>query len=71
MSAETELFALRVTVARLAQSLGLDEHIPGAEGRTGLSYEDLRQCAMSQERGWHRLCAHIIDYTEERSKQDG
>jgi hypothetical protein len=57
----SELTKLRVSVARVAQTVGLDEYIPGAAGREELPYELLCDCAEQNERGWNALCARIIE----------
>jgi hypothetical protein len=67
MSAESDdnarmtLISLRIALARVAQAFELDKYIPGAEGRTRMSYHELHQCAREQDRGWHGLCSWIMD----------
>lgn len=51
-----ELIKLRISIARVAQAHGVDNHL----NVTGLSYEQLHRLAEMQPRGWNdlaRLCA--------------
>jgi hypothetical protein len=59
-----ELITLRVSVARVAQSMGIDNHL----GVTGKVFEEL--CALAQrDRGWNDLCGRIQEHAE-RIAQD-
>lgn len=58
-----ELEELRISIARIAQAVGLEDHIPGANGGSGLPYEELLRCA-KQPRGWNSLCGLILDHLE-------
>jgi hypothetical protein len=64
---EDLVFALRVSIARIAQAAGLDLYIPGAQDRVGLPFEELFKCA-HEERGWNTLCALILNYIEREHK---
>lgn len=55
----TEIETLRVSIARIAQALDLDDMIPGATSTERLPYEGLAQLA-SNHRGWNFLCAMIV-----------
>lgn len=59
------LHTLRISIARVAQSMGIDNHL----GVTGRPYEELAALAMTEERGWNALCAQAIDHAE-RLQQD-
>jgi hypothetical protein len=60
---EELLFALRISIARIAQAAHLDAYIPGAQDRIDLPFEELLKCA-HEERGWNTLCALIIGHIE-------
>jgi hypothetical protein len=54
------LVKLRVSVARIAQQLGLDSVIPGASAIRGpMNFAQLTHAAQTEERGWNRLSAGI------------
>lgn len=54
-----ELHTLRVSVARVAQSMGIDNHL----GVTGKTFAEL--CVLAQrDRGWNALCACIQEHAE-------
>ena len=65
----SELHTLRVSVARIAQALGLHDRIPGATENIDPPYEVLAACARQHDRGWNALCAEIIN-TIERMDRD-
>jgi hypothetical protein len=52
-----ELIALRISIARIAQSLGVDNELKV----TGKAYEQLVQLAQSQDRGWNSLACLAND----------
>jgi hypothetical protein len=58
-----EITKLRVSVARVAQAIGVN----GSDGpcpfriTTDLSYGDLVRLAEQQERGWNELCRQIVE----------
>lgn len=54
-----ELHTLRVSVARVAQSMGIDNHL----GVTGKAYEELHALAQ-RDRGWNDLCGRIQEHAE-------
>lgn len=56
-----KLVTLRLSVARIAQALGLEHEIPDYDENA-----DMLQLPRVQERGWNQLCASIIDKIEER-----
>jgi hypothetical protein len=68
MTDGNELAVLRVSVARIAQVLGLDLNIPGATGRSGLGFQDLAALAVDEPRGWNTLCAMIVTEIQRRVK---
>jgi len=49
--ARNELTTLRISVARVAQAMGVDNDLRV----TGAAYEALRDKAQTQERGWNDL----------------
>jgi hypothetical protein len=57
----TELESLRLSVARVAQELGIEHEIPGYHADV-----DTLALPRTHERGWNRLCACIIDAIERR-----
>lgn len=59
------LHTLRISVARVAQSMGIDNHLRV----TGKTYAELAILAITQERGWNALCACIQEHAE-RIHQD-
>jgi hypothetical protein len=59
-----ELETLRVSVARIAQKLNLHDHIPGCKTYWPAPYEVLCIAARTEERGWNKLCAMIIEKVE-------
>jgi len=63
---QSELHTLRVTVARIAQSLGLEDEIPGVteDDLRHLPFERLVECAKENDRGWNALCTSIIETIE-------
>lgn len=52
-----ETIALRISIARIAQSLGVDNELRV----TGKPYEELAQLAQSQDRGWNSLACLAND----------
>lgn len=55
-----ELTSLRVSVARLAQVLKVDNALQV----TGKTYEQLVELAETKERGWNGLVLECIEYIE-------
>lgn len=60
MSINEELTTLRVSVARLAQALKVDNQLQV----TGKPYEELCELARTQERGWNGLVLECIEYIQ-------
>lgn len=60
-----ELHTLRISVARIAQSMGIDNHLQV----TGKNYAELANLASTQKRGWNALCAQAMEHAE-RIQQD-
>jgi len=60
MTDRSELECLRLSVARIAQSLGIEHEIPGYHAEA-----DVLALPRTHERGWNRLSACIIDAIEE------
>lgn len=58
-----ELLTLRVSVARLAQTLNVDNRL----GVTGKPYEELCALAMTQNRGWNGLLLECVNAVQERA----
>lgn len=56
LASRKEVIALRVSIARLAQTLGVDSELRV----TGRSYHQLHGIAASEERGWNRLVARCM-----------
>lgn len=54
------LHTLRISVARLAQSMGIDNHLQV----TGKTYAELAILAINQERGWNELCSRAMEHAE-------
>jgi hypothetical protein len=63
MTDNIELESLRVSLARIAQKLGLHDEIPGNPGFEA-PFEALCKAARDHERGWNRLAACIADEVE-------
>ena len=59
------LHTLRISVARVAQSMGVDNHLKV----TSKNYAELAILAITEERGWNSLCAYIQEHAE-RIQQD-
>jgi hypothetical protein len=60
-----ELIGLRIAVARIAQSIGVQtEQLP----ITGMGYHQLDQLASKQDRGWNQLCLFITDRIHETTR---
>lgn len=60
MAEREELINLRVSVARIAQVIGLQDMIPGVTDANGhLPFEELHRLA-TEHRGWNFLCAMIV-----------
>lgn len=53
----TPIVTLRVSVARVAQSLNVDNELEV----TGKSYEELVALAETEEHGWNNLCALCVE----------
>lgn len=56
-----ELISLRISVARIAQSMGM------AGDMQDMPYEKLWERAATQERGWNLLCGGIVQEIEDRN----
>jgi hypothetical protein len=57
-----ELISLRISVARIAQALGI-----AGDMQEMTAYERLWERAATQERGWNLLCGAIRQEIEERN----
>ena len=67
MSSADELIKLRVSLARIAQSLDMPvTEIPGLPA--DWAFELLHNAACQNERGWNRLAAAIVDEIHSRWK---
>ena len=56
MKEDEELVMLRISVARLAQAMGVDNSLQVANG----SYEQLFTIAKTQQRGWNDLVGRMV-----------
>ncbi len=54
-----ELISLRISVARIAQALGV------AGDMQEMGYSQLWECAKNQDRGWNLLCGNIVQEIED------
>ena len=57
----TELETLRVSMARIAQTLGLHDYIPGATTYWPAPFHVLALAAKTEQRGWNALAERIND----------
>lgn len=57
-----DLITLRVSVARIAQALGI-----AGDSMKEMNYNELWALASTQERGWNALCGAIIHEIEDRN----
>ena len=60
MTDRSELECLRLSLARIAQALGIEHEIPGYHAEV-----DMLALPRTHERGWNRLAACIVDAIEE------
>ncbi len=67
-----ELEILRMSLARIAEACGTATalEIPGANGCPQLGITQLAHLCNTQDRGWNRLAACIIDHIENPSLDD-
>ena len=61
---QAALEGLRMSLTRVAQAFGLDEHVPGApfDGFAGL----LEAC--KRPRGWNALAARLVGHADEQRR---
>ena len=67
--ARHELMKLRVSLARIAQAMGLDHEIP-THGESGDDFTGLCERASNATSGWNRLAACITDKAEELCRNE-
>jgi hypothetical protein len=60
----TQLTTLRISVARVAQALGVNDPT-GLLIRQSMSYGELADLAATREHGWNHLCALLVERANE------
>jgi hypothetical protein len=68
-TAQEELEILRTGLVRLANRMGLSEHVPGAPGRHA-PFEAICEVA-KVDRGWNALVARMMDRVEQMQLEAG
>lgn len=68
-TAQEELEILRSCLVRLANRMGLSEHVPGSPGRMA-PFEAICEAA-KVDRGWNALVAHMMDRVEQLQLEAG